>query len=290
MPPLIERLQAWLQYPLPHHWLSRVIYHVMRIRQPAIKNWLIRTIVRRYQVDMSLAQEPNPERYPDFNTFFTRPLRAEVRPIAAAANAIACPVDGTVSEAGDITHGRVFQAKGQDYSLLTLLGGQQHLADLFDSGSFATIYLSPRDYHRIHMPLAGTLRETVYVPGRLFSVNPATTRTVPGLFARNERLVTIFDTDFDSGAGPMAIIPVGAIFVAGIETVWSGNYGDKMLRDFEHRRFDDQAPTLAKGAEMGRFNMGSTVILLFGPGKAQWNPDLKAGKSTRMGEAIARIL
>lgn len=286
MSSLIERLQAWLQYPLPHHWLSRVIYHVMRIRQSAIKNWLIRTIVRRYQVDMSLAQEPNPEHYPDFNTFFTRPLRAGVRPIATAANAIVCPVDGTVSEAGAIRNGRVFQAKGHDYSLLTLLGGQQHFAGLFDGGTFATIYLSPRDYHRIHMPLTGTLRETVYIPGRLFSVNPATTRTVPGLFARNERLVAIFNT----GAGPMAIIPVGAIFVAGIETVWSGNYGDKMLRNFEHRRFDDQAPTLEKGAEMGRFNMGSTVILLFGPGKVEWNPDLKASKTTRMGEAIAHIL
>ncbi|MBI3771487.1 MAG: phosphatidylserine decarboxylase [Gammaproteobacteria bacterium] len=286
MPPLIERLQSWFQYPLPHHWLSRVIYHVMRIRQTTIKNWLIRTIVRRYQVDMSLAQEPNPERYPDFNTFFTRPLRTGVRPIAADPNAIACPVDGTVSEAGAITHGRVYQAKGLDYNLLTLLGGQQHLADLFEDGTFATIYLSPRDYHRIHMPLTGTLRETVYVPGRLFSVNPATTRTVPGLFVRNERLVAIFDTI----AGPMAMIPIGAIFVAGIETVWSGNYGDRMLRDFEHRRFDDQAPTLEKGAEMGRFNMGSTVILLFGPGKAQWNPDLKTGQTTRMGEAIAQIL
>lgn len=286
MPPLIERLLSWFQYPLPHHVLSRVIYHVMRIRQPAIKNWLINTIIRRYQVDMSLAQEPNPERYPDFNTFFTRPLRAGVRPIATDSNVIACPVDGTVSETGNITHGRVYQAKGHDYSLLTLLGGQQHLADLFDGGTFATIYLSPRDYHRIHMPLTGTLRETVYVPGRLFSVNPATTRTVPELFARNERLVTLFDTV----AGPMAMIPVGAIFVAGIETVWSGNYGDKMLRDFEHRRFDEHAPTLEKGAEMGRFNMGSTVILLFGAGKAQWNPRLTAGKTTCLGEAIAHIL
>lgn len=283
-----DHLKSLIQYPLPHHLLSRGMYWATRIQQPAIKNLMINQVVQRFNVDMSLAAEPNPEAYPSFNHFFTRPLREDARPIAADANAIACPVDGAVSEAGPITQGRVYQAKGHDYCLQALVGGNETLRDLFIDGSFATIYLSPRDYHRIHMPLAGELRHMVYVPGRLFSVNAATTRTVPGLFARNERLVAIYDTAW----GPMAVILVGAIFVGGIETVWQGNFGDKTFRDFEYRQYGPghaQQVKFEKGEEMGRFNMGSTVVLLFGKDMAELGDKLTAETTVVMGEKIGKV-
>jgi len=283
---LLDRLKALIQYPLPHHLLSRLMYLVTRCRWRPFKNAFTRFIIMRFDIDMSLAAEQNLDSYQHFNEFFTRPLKEGVRPIAPAADAIACPVDGSISQLGAIEAGRVYQAKGHDYSLKTLLGGLDHLQERFAGGQFATIYLSPKDYHRIHMPLGGRLTETVYVPGRLFSVNPATTRAIPGLFARNERLVTIFETQH----GPMAVILVGAIFVAGIETIWSGNYGDKTFRPFEH--LDGKALpeiSLKKGIEMGRFNMGSTVILLFGPEQMEWQEGLRADQSVTMGQAIGTL-
>ncbi len=285
MPSFSDHLKSIIQYPLPHHLLSKGMYWATRIQHPGIKNLMINQVVQRFNVDMSIAAEPNPEAYASFNHFFTRTLRDGVRPIAAETNAVACPVDGAVSEAGRIIDGRVYQAKGHDYSLQALVGGNEALRDLFIDGSFATIYLSPRDYHRIHMPLAGELRHMVYVPGRLFSVNAATTRTVPGLFARNERLVAIFDTQW----GPMAVILVGAIFVGGIETVWTGNYGDATFRDFEYRQYGPQHARqvkLDKGEEMGRFNMGSTVVLLFGKDMLDWSNKLTADATVVMGEQI----
>ncbi len=235
---------------------------------------------------MSIAADQNLDNYCSFNEFFTRTLKPDARPIAAEQNDIACPVDGTISQLGPILNGRIFQAKGHDYSLKTLLGGIGHLEEKFIGGQFATIYLSPRDYHRIHMPISGTLSETVYVPGRLFSVNPATTRNIPGLFARNERMVTLFETEH----GPMAVILVGAIFVAGIETIWTGNYGDQTFRPFQHCDHNEiPNVSLAKGAEMGRFNMGSTVILLFGPGQMAWSEKLHADLSVCMGEKIGDL-
>lgn len=281
-----DRFRLLLQHLLPHHLLSRLMYHATRVRWPAFKNWQIRWVVRRYQVDMSLAQQPDITAYPHFNAFFTRAIKPEARPIAADPTAIACPVDGAVSQAGAITAGRLIQAKGHDYRLQTLVGGDPALAQLFEGGQFATLYLSPRDYHRIHMPLAGRLRQSVYVPGRLYSVDTATTAAVPDLFARNERLVTIFDTD----AGSMAMILVGAVFVAGIETVWSGNYGERMHRSAERRDHTADNIVLEKGIEMGRFNMGSTVILLFGADRTAWADTLTAGVPVRMGEAIGRLL
>ena len=285
--PIRDRLFSLIQYPLPHHLLSKLMYLATRVRWQPFKNAFIRFIIKRFNIDMSIAQKQNLNAYACFNDFFTRPLLPEARPIAAEASAIACPVDGTISQLGDIADGRVFQAKGHDYSLQALIGGYQHLHDDFAGGQFATIYLSPQDYHRIHMPVTGRLREVVYVPGRLFSVNPATTRNIPGLFARNERLVAVFDT----ALGQMAVILVGAIFVAGIETVWSGNFGEKMFRAFQHWDYqnDKNLPDirLEKGEEMGRFNMGSTVILLFEHDKTTWVESLLPDQSVIMGQKIA---
>jgi len=287
---LSDRLKALIQYPLPHHLLSRLMYRVTRIEWRPFKNAMIRMISQRFNIDISLAKEQDLEFYPHFNSFFTRELKDGVRPIVAGSDTIACPVDGTISQIGPIRDGRVFQAKGHDYSLQALLAGQQHLHDLFIDGQFTTIYLSPRDYHRIHMPLTGKLKEMLYVPGRLFSVSPATTRAIPGLFARNERLITIFETEF----GPMAVILVGAIFVAGIETVWTENFGEQMFRRFQHWDYanDSSLPavTLEKGGEMGRFNMGSTVILLFGNKQMEWNGALHPEQAVQMGQLIGRRL
>ncbi len=285
---LTDRLNALWQYPLPHHLLSRGVYRLTRVRFRPVKNLLIRAAIRGFGIDMSLARERDLSAYPDFNSFFTRELRPDARPLCPAPEGIASPVDGAISQIGDIEAGRILQAKGHDYSLEALLAGYRHLHDQFEGGRFATIYLSPRDYHRIHMPLTGTLREVIYVPGRLFSVNAATTRAIPGLFARNERLIAIFDTE----AGPMAMILVAAIFVAGIETVWSGNFGERTFRTFQHWDYakDDQLPriTLEKGAEMGRFNMGSTVILLFPKGAMCWDEALREGSVVQMGLCIGR--
>lgn len=285
---LSDRIKGLIQYPLPHHLLSRLMYHITRIEWRPFKNAMIRLISKRFDIDISLAKEQNLDAYPHFNSFFTRELKDGVRPIVAGADTIACPVDGTVSQIGVINDGRIFQAKGHDYSLKALLGGQQHLHGLFAGGEFTTIYLSPRDYHRIHMPLSGKLREMLYVPGRLFSVSPATTRAIPGLFARNERLITVFETEF----GPMAVILVGAIFVAGIETVWTENFGDKTFRSFQHWDYgkDKSLPaiTLEKGAEMGRFNMGSTVILLFGNKQMAWDKNIHPEQAVQMGQLIGR--
>ena len=282
----IDRLTALIQYPLPHHLLSKLMFWATRCRWRPFKNAFMRFIIKRFDIDMSIAADQNLDSYQHFNEFFTRPLKPGARPIASEADAIACPVDGTISQLGPIEDGRVYQAKGHDYSLKTLLGGLDHLQERFAGGQFATIYLSPRDYHRIHMPLSGKLSETVYVPGRLFSVNPATTRAIPELFARNERMVTIYETEH----GPMAVILVGAIFVAGIETIWSGNYGDNTFRPFEHF-IEKNLPqiSLEKGDEMGRFNMGSTVVLLFGPEHMNWNENLQPDQTVKMGESIGLV-
>jgi len=248
------------QHISPHHALTQLMYVLTRARYARWKNWQIRWFIKRYQVDMSIALEQNPFTHPDFNTFFTRALKPGARPVVNGSHDIACPVDGAVSQAGAIRDERIFQAKGQDYSLETLLGGSAQRAATFMGGTYATLYLSPRDYHRIHMPLTGRLLETAYIPGRLFSVNPRTARCVPGLFARNERLIAIFDT----AAGPMALILVGAMFVAGIETTWTGPIHPHTRHTL--KTWDNRADniTLQHGAEMGRFNMGSTVIVLFG--------------------------
>jgi phosphatidylserine decarboxylase len=231
---------------------------------------------------MGDAVEPDPLRYGSFNEFFTRALKDSARPVARAANAIACPVDGCVSEAGTIDGGRLLQAKGRHYGLTELLAAQPW-AGCFDGGCFATIYLAPFNYHRIHMPLRGELRETVYVPGRLFSVNAVTARHVPNLFARNERVLTLFDTDY----GRCALVLVGALNVGSMTTVWAGDITPAARRVVS--KIPGPPTTLEKGAELGRFNMGSTVILLFEPNRARWNPHVRAGGVVRLGESIGSL-
>ncbi|AMK75732.1 MULTISPECIES: archaetidylserine decarboxylase [Methylomonas] len=274
------------QYALPHHALSGLMSKLTHCQNKTWKNLFIKSIVSLYGVNMSEAKFQNLDHYASFNKFFTRELRDGVRPLAAAADAIACPADGAVSQAGPINDGRIFQAKGHDYTALELLGGDTERAQAFANGSFATIYLSPKDYHRLHMPLTGTLREMVHIPGRLFSVNNTTVGAVPNLFARNERVACIFDTE----AGPMALILVGAIFVSSVETVWHGVVTPPSINEPRTWRYEDNAPVLEKGTEMGRFNMGSTIIVLFGKDKTTWNDDLTAGKAVQLGEAIGRTL
>ena len=280
---IIDYSKALPQYLLPHHLLSRAMGRLVRCRIPVVKNLLIDGFKRLYDVDLSLAVETDPHGYSDFNSFFTRALRPDARPLASTAGAVASPVDGRISQVGAMHDGFLVQAKGKEYSLAQLLGSSQRASD-FQRGNYATIYLSPRDYHRIHMPLAGRLVEMVHIPGRLFSVSPATTRVVPGLFSRNERVVCLFETE----AGPMAMVLVGAIFVASIETVWTGVVTPPAGREIGSRDFrnDECVVELEKGAEMGRFNMGSTVILLFGRERVTWGPAGQADATVRMGQQL----
>jgi len=273
------RLFAYLQHVLPQHGLSRVVLAATRVRTRWFKNLLIRAFLAGFAVDMSEAAETDPYRYPCFNDFFTRALAPGARPIAPAGAAIASPVDGTVSECGAVQNGLLLQAKGQRYSLADLLA-RQAWARRFEAGSFATIYLAPFNYHRIHAPLRGTLKDTVFVPGRLFSVNAASAAYVPRLFARNERVLTLFEGEF----GAFAVVMVGALNVGSIATVWAGDIAPARRRVLARLPCPDL--TLEKGAELGRFNMGSTVILLFEAGKARWHPELAAGSVVRVGQSL----
>ena len=281
-----EALTTLPQYILPHHALSRLMSKLTHCENKAWKTLFIKQIIRHYGVNMEEAQELDINAYKSFNHFFTRELKPDVRPLTAEANAIACPADGAVSQAGNITGGEVFQAKGKSYTVTDLLGGSIERAEPFNNGVFTTIYLSPKDYHRLHMPLTGTLREMVHVPGRLFSVNTATTNSVPGLFARNERVVALFDTD----AGPIALVLVGAIFVSSIETVWHGVVTPPSISSVQSWHYQENAPSLKIGEEMGRFNMGSTIIVLFGNNQVQWDSGFKADKAVKLGEMIGKTL
>jgi phosphatidylserine decarboxylase len=270
---------------LPQHALSGLMYRATRITWKPFKNVLIQEVVNRYAVDMFEAENPRPTSYASFNAFFTRSLKPDARPIATEAEAVASPADGKINQADYIRHGRLLQAKGHDFSLLQLLGGSYDLSSAFAEGSYTTIYLSPRDYHRVHMPVTGRLREMIFVPGTLFSVSEATTHLVPGLFARNERLICIFDT----AVGPMAVILVGAIFVGSMETVWAGEVRGPANEPTTWIYTGDQRIILKKGEEMGRFNMGSTVITLFGRDRVSWDPALQPGVRVRMGQKIGRL-
>ncbi len=274
-----------LQYLLPQHALSRIAGWIASTEIHWIKNNFIQWFIKRYDVDMSIAAEPNSEAYKNFNDFFTRELAEGQRPIAEEDSAIACPADGCVSQLGDIKHGQIFQAKGHEYSLTELIGGDEETAKQFINGSFATIYLSPKDYHRVHMPFTGTLQSMTHVPGDLFSVNETTANNVPRLFARNERVVALFETD----RGPMAVILVGAMIVASIETVWAGLIAParKQIRTTHYQ--STQTITLQKGEEMGRFKLGSTAIVLFGEDAAKWNDNLTAQSPVTMGEKIGDL-
>ncbi|WP_448218859.1 archaetidylserine decarboxylase [Endozoicomonas sp. 2B-B] len=280
-----EQFFAFIQYFLPHHLISRAVYCFVESTCPRFKNALIRRIIKQYDVDMSEADRETPEEYLHFNDFFTRSLKSGVRPLPEDESLIVSPADGEVSQLGDIENGRIFQAKGHDYSLIELLGGDSDLGQEFMGGKFATIYLSPRDYHRVHSPFGGTLRKMIHVPGRLFSVNQGTVENIPNLFARNERVVAIFDTE----RGPMAVIMVGAMIVASIETVWAGLVTPirKKVRTFEYGEDSAEQVSLKRGDEMGRFKMGSTAIVLFGKDQVDWLESFEAGSKIRMGEALA---
>ena len=274
---------------LPHRLLSSLARRLAYSRNPRVRRWLIDTVVRRFDVDLSEAAEPDPRAYESFNAFFTRSLREGVRVADPDPRALLMPADGRISQCGGIGHpderGRIFQAKGRSFTAAELLGSEADAA-AFDEGLFATVYLSPRDYHRVHMPWTGTLRETVHIPGRLFSVGPAAVRHVPRLFARNERLVCHFDTNF----GPMAVVMVGALLVSGVETVWGGEeipaYGKRINR----KDYRGRGIVLERFAEMARFNYGSTVIVLLPPGVARLSPELAPEAPVRLGQRLAELI
>ncbi len=281
-----EWIKTLALYLLPQHLCSRLMYLATRARFRPWKDWQIGWFVARYGVDLGAAETADAAAYPHFNAFFTRALRPEARPVGGESNAVGSPVDGTVSHAGEIAAGRLFQAKGRDYTLSELLARDSEWVPRFLAGSYATLYLAPRDYHRVHMPLAGQLRRAIYVPGRLFAVNPRTTRVVPRLFARNERLVSLFETK----AGPMAIVMVGALFVGNLEAVFPIPPAGPGLRVMDYDRPGQTPLWLEKGAELGRFNMGSTVILLFGRDTVSWVSGLLNQSPVRMGEPIGTRL
>ena len=280
-----DRLAVAAQYALPKRALTQMAGRFARARLGWLTHAAIARFVARYGVDMSEAAEPRIESYACFNDFFARPLRPGARPLAQAD--YLCPVDGAISQFGGIEGGQIFQAKGHFFGTCALLGGDAGLAARFEGGQFATLYLSPRDYHRIHMPCAGRLVRMVYVPGDLFSVNPVTARGVPGLFARNERVVCLFET----ARGPLALVLVGATIVGSMATVWHGVVNPP--RSAQVRAFDyAHAPPveLAQGAEMGRFLLGSTVVLLWPRETLRFNPDWRAGLGVRMGQALGEVL
>ncbi|ALN86303.1 phosphatidylserine decarboxylase [Lysobacter capsici] len=277
-------LVTTLTYVLPHRLMSSLARALAYSDRPGVSRWLIDTVTRKFGVDLGEAANSDPRSYPTFNAFFTRALKPGARVPDPDPRVLLMPADGRISQCGPIRDGEIFQAKGQSFTATELLGGDEAAAAPFRDGVFATVYLSPKDYHRVHMPWAGTLRETVHVPGRLFSVGPDAVRNVPRLFARNERLVCHFDTEF----GPMAMVMVGALLVSGVETVWSGveipRYGDIVTT----KDYRGEAVTLERFAEMARFNYGSTVIVLLPPGVAALDPGLGAETAVRLGQALAR--
>jgi phosphatidylserine decarboxylase len=287
---MMEKLFVLSQYIAPQLSLSRLAGRMANSTgTPALRHRFIRWFINRYGVNMSEAANSDPDAYLSFNDFFTRALKPGLRLIEGNESTLVSPVDGCISQLGSINGGRIFQAKGQSFSVLELLGGDQQRADLFAEGEFATIYLAPGDYHRIHMPMAGQLREMVHVPGRLFSVNPATAASVPNLFARNERVVCMFET----AAGPMALVLVGAMIVGSVETPWAGVVkpgaapGDGGVSQQSYS--GEQALTFARGEEMGRFRLGSTVVVVMPKGRTLWNDAQKPGKKVKLGEVFGQV-
>ena len=279
-----DRLAVLPQYLLPKKLVTQLAGRFASAELGGVTQAAISRFVAHYGVDMSEAAEPDITRYASFNDFFTRALRAGARPLADAD--YVCPVDGAISQFGAIERDQIFQAKGHHYSTCALLAGDAALAAEFEHGQFATIYLSPKDYHRIHMPCAGRLQRMVYVPGDLFSVNPTTARGVPGLFARNERVVCVFDT----ARGPFVLVLVGATIVGSMATVWHGVVNPPRPGEIKRWNYADKLVELAKGAEMGRFLLGSTVVLLWPKGTLKFNPDWAPGGAVRMGQMMGKAL
>ncbi len=277
---LTDYLKSGSLYFLPHHAVSRVVFKLTRIKSRLVPK-AITLFSKAFDVNLDEALNSDPSSYATFNQFFTRELKSGLRPISKTK--ITSPVDGTVSQFGPIVDGKILQAKGVNYSLNQLLGGNQERTNKFINGQFITIYLSPKDYHRIHMPCAGKLTEQTHIPGRLFSVAKHTVNTIKGIFARNERVVAMFDTEY----GPMAMVLVGAINVAAIETVWAGLITPPKGKTTSSKDYTSKEISLDKGEEMGRFNMGSTVILVFSEGMPKLSGDLKKDQSLRLGEALS---
>jgi phosphatidylserine decarboxylase len=275
-----DRFRVLLQYFLPKQALTIVAGKLADARGGALSHFVIRRFIAHYGVDMSEAAQPQVRGYASFNDFFTRALRADAR--AQTHAAWSCPVDGAISQFGDIKGDQIFQAKGHHYSTQALVGGDAKLAEQFRDGKFATLYLSPKDYHRIHMPCDGKLLRMIHIPGDLFSVNPVTARGVPGLFARNERLVCVFE----SVHGPLVLVLVGATIVGSMATIWHGRVNPPRSGVLRELRYDEQNISLKKGAEMGRFLLGSTVVLLMPRSSIQFNPDWSPGRLIRMGEEM----
>lgn len=275
-----ERLAVWPQYLLPKQLLTTLMGRAASARGGAATSAVIRWFVRRYGVDMAEAAQPDVAHYATFNDFFTRALKPGARPLAKAD--LVCPVDGAISQFGAVDHDRIVQAKGHAYSTRALVGGDAELGARFESGHFATLYLSPRDYHRIHMPCDARLLRMIHVPGDLFSVNPATVRAVPGLFARNERVVC----EFEAAQGRFVMALVGATIVGSMATVWHGLVNPPRPGMPRQWRYDDKPVRLKQGDEMGRFQLGSTVVMLFPPGPLIFNPEWMPGGAVRMGQAM----
>lgn len=282
---ITEHLQALALYPLPQHAISRLVHAVTRCQRRWVKRPLIRWFIRRFRVPMHEAAEPDPDGYRHFNAFFTRALAPGSRPLPGAANAVTAPADGAVSALGTLQGDALIQAKGRYYALTQLLGGAPEDAAPLRGGHFATIYLSPADYHRVHMPIAGDLRAMTHIPGRLFSVGRATVRTVPKLFTRNERVACLFDT----AVGPMALVLVGAINVGSIETVWAGEVTPPRGRQIRRTTYAPGSIRLDRGEEMGRFNMGSTAIVVLPPGTTAWDTALEADTPVRVNQALGTL-
>ena len=284
----LDKFKIAMQYAMPKHFISRMVGKLAAAKAGGLTTALIKLFIKQYKIDMSEAKYPDPAHYKTFNEFFTRPLKEGIRPLAEESDIVAHPVDGAISQLGDVVDGQIIQAKGHDYSLQALLGGKEEDTAPFLGGKFATIYLAPKDYHRIHMPVDGTLSKMIYVPGDLFSVNPLTAQNVPNLFARNERVVAIFETEI----GPLAMVLVGATIVASIETIWAGTVTPPAGKDvfsWNYPTTGDNAITLKKGEEMGRFKLGSTVILAWGANQAEFLSDQHPETVTRMGTPFAKI-
>lgn len=280
-----DKLKIIGQYLLPKHLVTLLAGKLANAKMGKFTTFLITKFIKQFKIDMSEAKYSEAADFETFNDFFTRELKAGLRPIIEGDNNLATPVDGCVSQQGDIKAGRIFQAKGHDFSLRELLGGRDDVAAPFDDGIFSTVYLAPKDYHRIHMPITGKLEQMIFIPGDLFSVNPLTAQNVPNLFARNERAVAIFST----AIGPMAMVLVGATIVGSIETVWEGTLTPQKNKEIQYWDYQDQEIILQKGAEMGRFKLGSTIVALFPKNSIEFSDALAPSSVTRLGELFATV-
>ncbi len=283
---LKKSLFVYLQYCAPHHFISRIVGLLAQSKHEWIKSQFIHRFANHYQVNMEEAEQADLDHYANFNDFFTRALKPQARPVESGTSTVISPADGVISQIGSLSHESIIQAKGRNYSALTLLGGHPDDTAPFINGNFTTLYLAPKDYHRLHMPISGKLTKMIYVPGRLFSVNPTTAESVPNLFARNERVVALFDT----AIGPMALVLVGAMIVASVETVWHGIVTPPTRSKIQSWDYSDQDISLEKGQEMGRFRLGSTIVVLFPKSSMQWEETIQTDQSVQMGSAIGKLV